>query len=317
MLMSERDVILKLARVIIGAAWADGEITNDEINSLKDLLFRLPQIGNGKSAQLSGQEWARLEMYIETPVGADERARLVADLHDALQFPEQKALVLQALENMIEADGVISDSEREVVNEIVEALNTTEKGFFSGLQRLVGGAVQRRSEAVANAPNREEYFDDFIKNKVYYSIQQRLSSGGLAVEIPDEELRLLSLAGGLMAKIAHIDRQVTDEEFKTIAGSIRDNWQVSDEAATFVAEIAVSAVDVTYDPFRMMRELAGLTTEDQRRRFLAALFAVANADGEISFDETEEIRLMAKGLNLTHRDFIDAKLEVLGEQRPI
>jgi uncharacterized tellurite resistance protein B-like protein len=139
----------------------------------------------------------------------------------------------------------------------------------------------------------------------------------LALEIHDEELRLLSLAGGLMAKIAQIDRQVTDEEFKTIAGSIRDNWQISEEAATFVADIAVSAVDVTYDPFRMMRELAGLTTEDQRCRFLAALFAVANADGDISFDETEEIRLMAKGLNLTHRDFIDAKLEVLGEQRPI
>ena len=119
-----------------------------------------------------------------------------------------------------------------------------------------------------------------------------------------------------MAKIAQIDRQVTEDEFKTIAETIKDNWQVSDEAATFVAEVAVSAIDVTYDPFRMMRELVGLTTEDQRRRFLAALFAVANADGDISFDETEEIRIVARGIYLTHRDFIDAKREVLGEERP-
>ena len=314
--MNERDVILKLARVIIAAAWADGEISNEEINSLKDLLFRLPQIGNGQSAQLSGQEWARLEMYIETPVNADERARLVADLQDSLQSPEQKALVREALEEMIEADGVISDSEREVVSEIQEALESVDKGLFSGLQRLVGGAVQKRTEAVANAPNREDYFDDFIKNKVYYTVHQRLSNEGLAFEIPDEELRLLSLAGGLMAKIAQIDRVVTEEEFKSIAQSIRDNWKISNEAATFVSEVAVSAVDVTYDSFRMMRELVGLTTEDQRRRFLTALFAVANADGDISFDETEEIRLVAKGINLTHRDFIDAKLEALGQERP-
>ena len=314
--MNERDVILKLARVIIAAAWADGEISHEEINSLKDLLFRLPQIGNGQSAQLSGQEWARLEMYIETPVGAEERARLVADLQDALASPEQKTLVRQALEDLIEADGVISDSEREVVNEILGSIETVDKGLFSGLQRLVGGAVQKRTEAVANAPNRENYFDDFIKNKVYYTVQQRLTSEGLAFEISEEELRLLSLAGGLMAKIAQIDRVVTDEEFKTISDSIRDNWKISNEASAFVAEVAVSAVDVTYDSFRMMRELVGLTSEDQRRRFLTALFAVANADGDISFDETEEIRLVAKGINLTHRDFIDAKLEALGQDRP-
>jgi len=314
--MNERDVILKLARVIIAAAWADGEISHEEINSLKDLLFRLPQIGNGQSAQLSGQEWARLEMYIETPVGAEERARLVADLQDALASPEQKTLVRQALEDLIEADGVISDSEREVVNEILGSMETVDKGLFSGLQRLVGGAVQKRTEAVANAPNRENYFDDFIKNKVYYTVQQRLTSEGLAFEISEEELRLLSLAGGLMAKIAQIDRVVTDEEFKTISDSIRDNWKISNEASAFVAEVAVSAVDVTYDSFRMMRELVGLTSEDQRRRFLTALFAVANADGDISFDETEEIRLVAKGINLTHRDFIDAKLEALGQDRP-
>ena len=314
--MNERDVILKLARVIIAAAWADGEIPHEEINSLKDLLFRLPQIGNGQSAQLSGQEWARLEMYIETPVGAEERARLVADLQDALASPEQKTLVRQALEDLIEADGVISDSEREVVNEILGSIETVDKGLFSGLQRLVGGAVQKRTEAVANAPNRENYFDDFIKNKVYYTVQQRLTSEGLAFEISEEELRLLSLAGGLMAKIAQIDRVVTDEEFKTISDSIRDNWKISNEASAFVAEVAVSAVDVTYDSFRMMRELVGLTTEDQRRRFLTALFAVANADGDISIDEMEEIRLVAKGINLIHRDFIDAKLEALGQERP-
>ena len=314
--MSDRDLIMKLARVIIAAAWVDGEISNDEINSLKDLLFRLPQSGKGPTTRFNGQEWARLEMYIETPVGAAERARLVADLQEDLQSPEQKACVMQSLQEMIEADGVISDSEQAVVAEIREAINSADVGILSGFQRLLGGAVQRRSEAVANAPNREVYFDDFIKNKVYYSVQQRLRAEDLALDIPDEELRILSLAGGLMAKIAQIDREVTDSEYQAIVDGIKSYWEVSDAAATFVAEVALSAVDMTYDTFRMMRELAGLTSEDQRRQFLAALFAVANADGNISIDETEEIRVVSRGINLTHRDFIDAKLEVLGEQRP-
>jgi hypothetical protein len=35
---------------------------------------------------------------------------------------------------------------------------------------------------------------------------------------------------------------------------------------------------------------------------------IAGADEGISFDETEEIRLVQRGINVSHQDFIDAKL---------
>jgi uncharacterized tellurite resistance protein B-like protein len=119
-----------------------------------------------------------------------------------------------------------------------------------------------------------------------------------------------------MAKIAQMDRQVTEAEYNQMIEIITKNWNLSLEESTFVAEIAVSAVDVTYDTFRMMRELATNTSEAERRRILVVLFAVGAADGDLSYEETEEIRLISRGLNLTHKDFIDAKLEVLGERRP-
>ena len=50
-------------------------------------------------------------------------------------------------------------------------------------------------------------------------------------------------------------------------------------------------------------------------RTVQKISAQAAADGDISFDETEEIRLIARGLELSHRDFIDAKLLILGEER--
>jgi uncharacterized membrane protein YebE (DUF533 family) len=55
--MSDATFILTLGKVIIAAAWADGEVAHDEMNCLKDLLFRLPG--------LTGREWAMLEMYTE------------------------------------------------------------------------------------------------------------------------------------------------------------------------------------------------------------------------------------------------------------
>lgn len=314
--MSDRDIILKLARVIIAVAWSDGQISNDEVNCLKDLLFSLRQSGFDDVMQFNAQEWARLEMYIEEPVDESERDRLVADLQNSLRAPEDKQLALDALQQMAEADGVISDSEREAVTAISEAIDSVDMGFVGGLQRVLGGAMQRRAEAVANAPNREAYFDDFIRNRVYYSVSQRLRADHHDLNISDEDLRKLSLVGGLMAKIAQLDRQVTESEFDSMVKIIQSNWDLGFEEATFVAEVAVSAIDVTYDTFRMMREIATSSSVAERQRVLRTLFAVANSDGDMSFDEIEEIRVIARGLDLSHKDFIDAKLQILGERRP-
>ncbi len=314
--MNDRDILLKLARVIIAVAWSDGEISNEEINSLKDLLFTMRRSGFDDVMQYSAQDWARLEMYIETPVGQAERERLVADLQDSLRSPEQKELALKALQNMMEADGVVSESEKNVVQEISQAIESSDVGLLGGLQKLLGGAMKRRSEAVANAPNREAYFDDFLKNKVYYSVSQRQRAAGRHLDISDEALRKLGLVGGLMSKIAQVDRVVTQAEYDRMVETIEKYWGLDETEAIFVAEVAVSAVDVTYDIFRMMRELAVSTTLEERRKVLYVLFAVGAADGDLSFDETEEIRLIARGFDLTHKDFIDAKLSVLGEVRP-
>lgn len=119
-----------------------------------------------------------------------------------------------------------------------------------------------------------------------------------------------------MAKIAHLDRQVTPEEYIGITRIVRRNWGLSEEEATFVTEVAVTAIDVTYDTFRMIRELTTTSTVDERRQILTTLFAVAALDGDMTLEEIEEIRVIARGFDLTHRDFIDAKLKVLGVSRP-
>jgi uncharacterized tellurite resistance protein B-like protein len=314
-MMSDKNLILTLAKVIIAAAWADGEMTLEEINSLKDLLFRLPRAGLDWGTQLTGREWAMLEMYIESPVGAAERARLVELLQAALRTPKDRAMALSALEDLIQADGVVTDEEQAVVEEIKSAIEAVDVGVIGQLGHLIRGTVQRRSQMVASAPNREEYFEDFIKNKIYYSVRQRLNLGEADLDIPEADLRKLSLAGGLMARVAHVDREVTEDEFSMMVNALQVGWDITRETAAFVAEIAVSKVSAELDYFRLTREFSTSTTEDERVRFLDVLFAVADADGHVSHEEIEEIRRIAKSLNLTHKQFIGAKLKISRERR--
>ena len=305
--MPRSDAIMALAKVMIAAAWADGDVSNEEMNSLKDLLFQLPE--------MTASDWAELDIYIETPVGDAERARLVADLQASLKSSQDKEMALTMIDELVEADGDISAEEQASVDKIKEAIKDANVGVLGSMGNLLGSSVNRRSKVAADAPNRELYMDDYVKNKVYYSVSRRLELEDSRIDIPEKELRRLSLAGGLMARVAYVDHEVQEGEFDSMVSAIKGRWNLSDVEAALVAETAVSTITKGLDYYRLSRRFFESTTEEERVRFMDALFAVADADGRVSYEEIEEIRTIATVLKLTHKQFIDAKLKIPRERR--
>jgi uncharacterized tellurite resistance protein B-like protein len=298
-------LIESLAKVIIAAGWADKQLTSDERNNLKDLLFRFQQAIEPRTLELanysglSPKTSAMFEMYTDSPVDAAERERLVSELREHIWSEEDRELVISALQSMVEADGKITLEEQAVLNEIKAKIESVDTGFFGDLGRLLGGAMQRRSEAVSSVPNRERYFEDFLKNKVYYEVRRRLDLGDRTLEIPDEQLRKLSMAGGLMARVAQVDNVVLDTERERILSLLETNWGLSREEATFVAEVAISNASAEFDYLRLSREFLEIATPAERANFLDVLFAVANADGKVSNSERKEIHNIADYLLLS------------------
>ena len=305
--MPKEQVIMPLAKVVIAAAWADGELTNDEINSLKDLLFHM--------RDMTARDWARLEMYIDAPVDEAERERLIDDLQTVTLSKQDIELVITELDQLVHADGELSPDEEAFVGEIKGAINEANSGFFSNLGHLVRGPVSRRSQKVASAPNRELYFEDFMNNRIYYNIRRRLDLNEEGLHIPEDDLRMFSLAGGLMARVAYVDREVTEAEYETMKYALAKCWQIGDEEAAVVSEVAISEISKDLDYYRLSREFFESTSEEQRVCFLDVLYAVADGDGRVSFEEIEEIRTIANMLKLTHQQFIDAKLKIPHERR--
>lgn len=302
--MPNQIVVKTLAKVMIATAWVDGAISNEELNNLKDLLFQLPE--------MTASDWAELEIYLDSPVGEAERARLVADLQDEMKSSRDKAMALTAIDTMVNADGKLSESERAVAHEIKSAIQDANVGVFGRLGSLL---VDSRSHSLASAPNRELFLDDYEKNKIFYSISRRLELDEAKVTIPQRELRKLSFAGGLMARVAYVDRDVVEGEFESMLEAIQEYWGLSDIEAALVAEVAVSEISKDLDYYRLSRGFFETTNEQERARFLDVLFKVAEGDGFVSNLEIEEIRTISKVLKLTHKQFIDAKLKIPGERR--
>ena len=301
--MNNSDTIVSLAKVIIAAAWADGAISEDEELCLKDLLWRLPEV--------HARQWDELAIYLDAPVEAAERERLIAELRARTRSADQRELALSKLEEMVNADGVVAEREQAVVAEVRAALEAADGGLWGSLSRLLIG---RRAEATAGAPNREVYLNDFVRNRVYYRLRQRLAAEGVVWDVGDAELRRLGLAGGLLALVAGVVDGVADEERAAMVATLRDAWSLPEASAALVVEVALSGGE-QLDFYRLVREFAEVTTAEERLRFLDALFGVAAADGAATFEEIEQIRLVAMGLKLSHSEFIEAKMRLPRERR--
>ena len=93
------------------------------------------------------------------------------------------------------------------------------------------------------------------------------------------------------------------------------HWLLPEAQATLVAEVAASEIGRGLDYYRLSREFFECTDEDERVRFMDVLFAVADGDGRVSYEEIEEIRTIANVQKLSHKQFIDAKLKIPRERR--
>jgi uncharacterized tellurite resistance protein B-like protein len=295
-------IVYSLAKVIAATAWADGQVTLDEINCMKDLLFRLPN--------LTEMDWERLEMYLDSPVEEPELERLVEELRSLIKTDDDKRLVQDTMAALVQADGELDPNERVVFDEVVQAINSTETGVSGKMSQLFRPSLNRRSKQINSAPNREEFFDDFINNRIYYKLRQDASLGGENLTIDETGLRKMSLAGGIMARVAYVDREVTDDEIEQISHAISDGWKISPAEARVVAEVAASEMSKDLDYLRLCWNFFNMTDQAERLRFLDGLFAVAASDGFVSDEEMEEIRSISTSLKMTHKEFIEAKLRV-------
>ena len=305
--MADKSFILELGKLLIAAAWADGVLSTEEINGLKELLFQLPDI--------SGEEWMELELYMASPVGEAERQRLLDRVLGRMGSADEKALALSAIDKLMPYGTSEGDQQGEVIQQLRADLEEGSSSFLAHLQRPFRRILNLRGQRYTEEHDRESRLEDFIKNTIYFQVTMEMRDRGISFDLPETEIRKLCLASGLMARVAGVDHVVSLEETQVMGKILQRHWTLTEEQAQLVAEISHHRIFRGLDSVRLVKRFKELTTRTERTEFLHCLFEVANAADQTAFEEIEEIRSIVKGMDLTHQDFIDAKLRIAPEDR--
>ena len=284
-----KDLIMALAKVIIAVAWADHELDEEEIESLKDVVHHLGSTFD-MGSQLSGHEWEQLKMYMESPVDQEELDQLVINLQDAIRNADEKGLVLNSLDNIVKSDGEVTEEEQDVLDEIKASIDQ------------VGTGVGRLGWAIRKSMGRRSK-----KAQSTVTLGSTVISANGELDMPAVDLRRLVLAAGLMARVAYVDREVLEEEQQLMEDVMKAYWKASPEESSFVAKVAIDEGTANVDQVRLLREFTEVYDQFERAKFLEVLFGVAKSDGEISVEEDREIEKIGRGIGLLNKEFVDAK----------
>ena len=303
--MEKTDTLsFKLAKLMIAVAWADGVLDNSEVNALKDVLFSLPD--------LDAREWAELEIYMDSPVDESERELLFGDVLSSLRSASDKNRVLNTIEALIAVDGNVSREERALFSELRTALKSQQTGVLGLFAQLTGGFVRKKREQEKDTVLRERHLEDFIRNKILYDFKRTHPELN---QISDEHLKKLTSAAALLGRVAAADDDFSPQECEALVSVLISEWSLSEPEAALLAEIVQRRVMEGFDYHFVILSFFEQTTPEERVHFIKCLFRMANASERTSVEEIEEIRTIARGLKVSHSDFIDAKLTIPDRDR--
>lgn len=132
---------------------------------------------------------------------------------------------------------------------------------------------------------------------------------------PDkEEKDLIPVAclAGLLCRVAFSDLKIDPSEVTAMEKSISEYSDYSEDEGKKIVKIATTQIQelIDHEHHLYIRPLNDILDNDEKRNILHILFHIAASDGSVENLESEEIRKIAKGLLLSHEDFIQAKMTV-------
>lgn len=286
---------LTFLKVLTTIAWADGEVSQSELNILKSFYRKF---------DLERHELDELKPYLNAPVPKNEKDLLYRQMIAELSTPSEKKEIVNALENMIQAHKRMRGEERKLADQFSEWLDKT--SFTKRSLGRIRNLFQKTIFEHARDPNPD--MEKYFKRRVLKKIELKSSNSGVITKLPEDKLYFLCLLGTLMSSIAHVDGHFDPAEKKALKACLSKQFSLKGKELTLLFEVVEEQGRKDFDFHEVITEINRLTSYNDRLRFMECLFVVAAADGEIAYEEGEEIRRITKAMRISHDVFIQAKV---------
>lgn len=289
--MSKKKRQVAVLKVLAAAAWADGHLDNEEINTIKELMIRYG---------LNPQEISEVTALMDHPVSYSRCEELMRDLVGLLGSDSDRHEVMDQLRELFASDGHVSDEEKEVLDGLEGVLKSM--SFADGFMSRVTGVFRR----ALPGKKKSGPLTEFLKNAVLQRMHD-VSDGEWQSSIAAEDLNRYTLFGAVLGKVAAAEDGISPEEIARIRSILKARFDPEPAVLEWIVQSVEEVCHNDMDRQALLSEYNRISEAHQRKNLLDAAFAVAASDGVISQTELEELRLISNFLWLDPRAFNEVR----------
>ena len=128
----------------------------------------------------------------------------------------------------------------------------------------------------------------------------------------EDEWAKFSCIAGLLCRVAYVDFHYDPKELESLREILMKWSGLEDSMVERIAQFAVENVKdlAGLENHLYVQPLRELMGKEEKFNLIRSLFALAKSDGVVENVESEEIRIICKGLDLSTQHFIAARAEV-------
>lgn len=140
-------------------------------------------------------------------------------------------------------------------------------------------------------------------------IQDKISPQQDAID----DVHLMHIAAaGLLLEVSRADFDIQDEELEVIAKSLQQRFDFTKKEVQNLINLALTEQEHHVSIYPFVKIINQGCTLEEKKMLLQDLWRIAYADNKLDKYEDYQIRKIADLLYLSHSDFIQTKLKVLG-----
>jgi uncharacterized tellurite resistance protein B-like protein len=143
-------------------------------------------------------------------------------------------------------------------------------------------------------------------------LDKHLGAAGHAVQ-GNEEYALQLAAATLLMEVARADSGVSEVERQAVRRGIEEHFSLAPDITHEIIEVAEHEAEHATSLYPLTRLINDECSASDKQQIMRMLWKVTCADGVIDAHEEHLVRRIADLLHVPHREFIRAKLQVVGE----
>ncbi len=278
-------------KLLMAIARADGKIDPEEYELLQDYAF---------SNALNETEWREIQFFAHAKLSEEELDNMIAELQKEIRSRVEKEEFLQAIQDMVEADHIMADREREIFSQLKGKLQDVETSMLDNTVKTLGKALRNQKPS-----SLDENASMYSLNPVAAILKQEIPYQGFNHQIIGARL-------GLMLILIHSDEEVAGKEFQAFVELTAKQLGKSESECEDLARRLMQIPPTHFELAHLGRLLVEDLPEESRLEWLISLFRMAHADGIYHEEEDRQMRLISRFLLLSTRQFLEARKVVTG-----